>query len=478
MEKTAKPGLVRTFGLGMATIIVMSSIIGSGVFKKVAPMAEALGSPVLVILAWVLAGLLILCAVLSIAELAAMYPHAGGAFTWLERAYGRMTAFLYGWSCFTVIQSAAISSVAFVFAGAVNSIHPLPHLPADLEGLSFLGIHPLDNIGAKAVACALIIALTWANIRGARQGGFISLVFTLSIVLCIAFIIGAAFSSPAGGWHTLAVHGAGYPADGFTVVGFITVMFIALRHAFWGYEGWIALGFIGEEVKRPERNLPRAMAYGIVLITVLYVLINTAYLYVLPIGDLLDGLAADQNNIAAVVVMDHLFGKSGALIVSAMIIISTFGCTNATSLVSSRIYYAMARDGWFFRSAARTHPRHRTPHVALIYQCVWACLLVLSGSFDLLTDLVIIAAFVFYGLVVFGVLVLRRKRPAVPRPYKTFGYPVIPLIFTLLCVVLLVVTLIGSPARSAAGLVLILSGLPFFFHWNKSRRQRITKETS
>lgn len=474
MAESGKQGLIRTFGLGMATIIVMSSIIGSGVFKKVAPMAEALGSPTLVVLAWVLAGLLILCAVLSIAELAAMYPHAGGAVAWLEKAYGRMTAFLYGWSCFTVIQSAAIASVAFVFAGALNTFMPLPHLPPQWEGMSFLGIHFLDNIGAKAVACVLIIALTLVNIRGAKQGGLVSLIFTFSIVLCIALIIGASFTSGAGSWQTFDARTATYPAQGFTLLGFISLMFIAMRHAFWGYEGWIALGFIGEEVKRPERNLPRAMAYGILLITVIYVLINTAYLYVMPIDEMLRALDADQNNIAAVLVVDHIFGSGGALIVSGMILISTFGCTNATTLLSARIYYAMARDGWFFPAASRTHVRHNTPHVALIYQCVWACLLTCSGSFELLTDLVIIAAFLFYGLVVLGVLVLRRKQPSAPRPYKAFGYPAVPLLFTLFCIVLLVVSLIESPGKSAMGLALILSGLPFYFHWNNNRLRKTT----
>ncbi|MDL1872414.1 amino acid permease [Deltaproteobacteria bacterium PRO3] len=221
-------------------------------------------------------------------------------------------------------------------------------------------------------------------------------------------------------------------------------------------------------------NLSRAMAFGILMITLIYVLINVAYLYVMPIDDMLRALGRDQNNIAAVVVVNHLFGNGGALIVSAMILISTFGCTNATSLVSARIYYAMAREGWFFPQVASTHGRYRTPHLSLIYQCVWACLLTFSGSFDLLTDLVIIAAFVFYGLVVFGVLVLRRKQPSAPRPYRAFGYPAVPLLFTLFCLVLLAVTLVESPGKSAAGLTLILSGLPFYYLWNKKRKQRPT----
>src|SRR5699024_10584458 len=202
--------------------------------------------------------------------------------------------------------------------------------------------------------------------------------------------------------------GANYPVNGFTGIALISALVIATRHAFWAFEGWIALGFIGEEVKKPEENLPKALVYGITLIALIYALVNAAYLYVVPINELVHSPALDENNIAAVLVMDKIFGNGGAYIVAAMIMISTFGCTNATILVSSRVYYAMARDGWFFKSVKKTHPKYRTPHKSLVYQGVWACVLTFSGSFAILTDLVIIAAFVFYGLIVFGVIALRK----------------------------------------------------------------------
>lgn len=472
MSKALKGELVKSFGLKMAIIIVMSSIIGSGVFKKVVPMADSLQAPWLVVVAWVLAGIIVLFGVWSIAELGAMYPHSGGPFSWLEKAYGKSVSFLYGWASFTVIQTAAISSVAFVFAGALNTFIDLPHLPPDLASFRILGIPVLENIGAKLVSCLLILMLTLVNIRGAKSGGNLSMVFTFSITICIALIICVALSSPAGSMQTFQQSGAGYPPEGFGLMAFFGLMVIAMRHAFWGYEGWLALGFIGEELKSPEKDMPRAMTIGILLITLLYALINFAYLYVMPVDELLQAAAADENTIAAVLVIDQLFGTGGAYIVSAMILISTFGCTNATILVSARIYYAMARKGLFFKSVADAHPRNNTPYNALKYQGVWGCILVLTGSFDLLTDLVIIAAFVFYGLIVMGVMILRKKEPLKVRPFKTIGYPLVPVLFSVFCVALLVITFFESPGKSLVGMALILSGLPFYVVWKNGHRHK------
>src|SRR5690606_25077299 len=294
----------------------------------------------------------------------------------------------------------------FVFAGAIDAFVSLPRLSPELESMSFLGIRLLDNFGAKLISCLLITALTLVNIKGAKKGGSLSLVFTFSITVCIALIICAAFSSTVGSWATFDTVGSDYPATGFRLFAFISVLVIAIRHAFWGYEGWLALGFIGEELKQPKRDMPRAMTIGIVLIILLYALINTAYLYVMPVDELVQGVQANDNKIAAVLVIDKLFGTGGAFIVSGMILISTFGCTNATILVSARIYYAMAQKGLFFRGVDKAHPKNNTPHNALRYQAIWACLLTFSGSFDLLTDLVIIAAFIFNGLIVLGVIIL------------------------------------------------------------------------
>ncbi len=468
MKDIQQGGLLRSFGLKMAIIIVMSSIIGSGVFKKVAPMAEGLYSPTLVIIAWVLAGTIVLFGVLSIAELGTLFPDSGGPFSWLEKIYGETVSFLYGWASFTVIQTAAISSVAFVFAGALNTFVDLPHLAPELESITFWGIiQPFDNIGAKLVSIILIIILTMVNIKGAKHGGYVSLVFTFIITLCIVAITCVALGSSVGSLETFETHSIHYPTSGFTLLGFFGAMVIAMRNAFWGYEGWLGLGFIGGELKEPHKTLPKAMITGILLIMGLYVAINFSYLYVMPIDEMIAAVNADQNNIAAVLVVDKLFGNGGAYIISAMILVSTFGCTNATILVSARIYYAMAQKGLFFKSAAKCHPKNNTPSNALIHQCIWGCLLVFSGSFDLLTDLVIIAAFVFYGLIVFGVILLRYKSKNIHRPYKTWGYPFVPVIFVTFCIILLAVSFYESPIKSIMGIALILSGLPFYYYWKK-----------
>lgn len=467
MNKNIRVELTKSFGLKMAVIIVISAIIGSGVFKKVAPMAEMLHTPWLVVLAWLLAGVIVLFGVFCIAELSSLFPHSGGPFSWLEKVYGKLISFLYGWSCYTVIQTAAISSIAFVFAGALNTFIELPRLSSNYESIAVMGLHPLENFGAKIISCMLIIALTLVNIKGTKKGGNLSLVFTFLIVISLFAVIAGAFESNIGSLSTFETRSSNYPQEGFTFLAFISVMVLAMRAAFWGYEGWLALGFIGEEIKNPQKNLPRALLIGISVVILIYLLTNTAYLYVMPIDEMMAAIHQDENNIAAVLVVDKILGTGGAYVISAMILVSTFGCTNATILVSSRIYYAMAKKGLFFKKAAQTHPKNKTPQYALIYQCVWACFLVFSGSFELLTDLVIIAAFIFNGLIVFGVIWLRIKMKEAPRPYKTPLYPFIPAVFVLFCIVLTGISFYESPSKSLIGLLLIVSGLPFYFYWRK-----------
>ncbi len=466
-DKASGVGLKKSFGFKMAVVIVVSSIVGSGVFKKAAPMAELLHMPWLVVLAWLLAGIIILFGILSIAELSTLFPVSGGPFLWLEKIYGKAVSFFYGWSCFTVIQTAAIASIAFVFAGALDTFIALPRLPAVYESIHFLGLYPLKNIGAKIAASLLIIALTVVNIRSAKNGGNISLLFTLLILLAIIVIVFAAFFGGAGGIQNMEAVSVHFPEKGFTAFGFISAMVLAMRAAFWGYEGWIALGFIGDEISEPRKHLPRALITGIAIVILVYLLVNSAYFFVMPVDAMIAGIQQNENSIAAVLVVDRMLGDGGAYIISGMILISTFGCTNATILVSARIYYAMAQKGLFFKKAALTHPGNKTPHYALIYQCIWACLLVFSGSFDFLTDLVVISGFIFFGLIVWGVVRLRRKMKDTPRSFRTPLYPFIPAVFVMFCIVLIIISFLESPYKSLIGLGLILSGLPFYWHWSR-----------
>jgi APA family basic amino acid/polyamine antiporter len=243
-------------------------------------------------------------------------------------------------------------------------------------------------------------------------------------------------------------------------------MFAALLAAFWAYEGWNTVGFIGGEIKNPNRNLPLALFFGMLAIIGVYVLVNFTYLYVLPIDRFVE-IDKTQNEIAAVAVVRHFAGEIGAIIISIVILITTLGCTNSTILMPPRVYNAMAQDGLFFKKAADIHPKYNTPNNAIWIQGVWACLLVLSGSFDQLTDMLIFAAFFFYGATAFGVFIMRRREPDAERPYRVWGYPVVPALFVIFCAALIVITCIEKPREAGIGVVLMLTGVPFYLYWNK-----------
>lgn len=475
MQTSPNPkSLVPQFGLGMAIILVISNIIGSGVFKKVAPMSEHLQSPGWVLAAWALAGVITIFGVLTTAEAAAMFPHSGGAFSWLRQMYGEFFGYSFGWACFVVIRTAAIASIAYVFAESLGSLLTLPNLPDSLVQAATLGgFSPLSNMGVKMVAILLILALTWVNIRGTNWGGGVSQVFTISVVVGILLITFACLFSGQGEWANLGKKGGQFAEKGLgdtmTLVG---AVILAMQGAFWAYEGWLSLGYIGEEVKDPQRNLPRALILGILAVMLVYLSVNFAYLYVMPVDELLALKAQNPNSIAAVLVMQKVVGNSGAVIVAVIILISTLGCTNSSILTAARIYYAMSKAGEFFPSAAQTHPTYGTPHKALTMQAVWAVVLVLSGSFDTLTDLLIFAAFMYYGAITLGVMILRNKRPDIVRPYKTWGYPVVPALFVLFCVVFVLYTFYNTPLQSLIGLLLILSGIPFYLYFKRNLQRQ------
>jgi APA family basic amino acid/polyamine antiporter len=466
MEEQNNDGhhLLKSIGLSMAIALVVSNIIGSGIFKKVAPMSEGLLDPMYVLFAWVLAGIIVLFGVMSVAELAAMYPHSGGPFSWLRNIYGNIFGYLYGWSTFAIIQTATIASIAFVFAGALGSFIPLPELSDGLRDVTLFGLHPFDNFGGKIVAVALIWLLTFINMRGAKMGGSVSQVFIYAVVLGILAIVAACLFSGAGSMENLSARSVNFEASGLNRWSvFLGAILLSMQSAFWAYEGWISLGFLGEEIKNPEKNLPKALIIGFLIIIAIYLVVNFSYLYVMPVDDIIAGTQADENAIAAVLVMQKAVGPSAALIVAGLILLSTFGCTNTTILGSARIYYAMARKGEFFSAIGKTHPVYKTPNNALLLQAVWSSVLVFSGSFDSLTDLLIFAAFIYYGSVVLGVVVLRIKQPDLPRPYKTLGYPVVPLVFALFSFCFVGYAIYDAPQQSAIGLALILLGLPLYY---------------
>jgi basic amino acid/polyamine antiporter, APA family len=465
LEK-AQGNLVRTLTLSTATVLVISSVIGTGVYKKIAPMSAELGSPGLVLFCWLLAGLISLCGALSNAEIAGMMADSGGEYVYFKRIYGRFIAFIYGWSTFTAIKTASIASIAYVFSQSFNSLIPLPHLPASIESLEVLWIFkPFDSFGVKVLTILLILSLTYINTRGISRASLLSSYITKLVIVGLSLIVVSGLLFGGGSFQNIQSNAPNYVARDFTDFGLIKALFGAMLAAFWAYEGWNTLGFIGGEIQNPNRNVPLAFFGGMMIIIGAYLLVNFTYFFVLPIEQLVKVHQA-QNEIAAVAVIRSYAGEVGAVILSLLILITTLGCTNSTILMPPRIYYAMAKDGLFFKSAANIHPRYHTPNQAIWIQGIWACILVLSGSFDQLTDMLIFAAFFFYGATALGVFVLRVREPNAERPYKVWGYPIVPALFILFCISLIVVTLITHPREAGIGLGLMLTGLPFYWYWN------------
>lgn len=469
MEK--KQGqLVRSITLAGATILVVSSVIGSGVYKKVAPMSAELLSPDLVLWAWALAGIISLCGALSNAEIAGMMADSGGEYVYFRKIYGKFMAFMWGWSTFAVIKTAAVAGIAYVFSQSFNAIFPLPHLPESIESFEFLVFKPFENAGVKTLTISLILVLTWLNSRGLKNGEFLSTWATRLVIVGLAGVVISGLLFGGGSLQNFQTPSVQFVDRSWTEMSFIKAMFTALLAAFWGYEGWNTLGFIGGEIKNPNRNLPLALFSGMLIIMGAYLLVNFTYLYVLPIDQIVN-VYQSQNEIAAVAVVRHFAGDFGATLISITILITTLGCTNATILMPPRVYYAMAKDGLFFSRAKEIHPEYHTPNPALWMQGLWACLLVLSGSFDQLTDMLIFAAFFFYGATAFGVFILRKREPDAERPYKVWGYPVVPALFVLFCATLIVVTCFTHPREAGLGVVLMLTGVPFYWYWNKGQER-------
>jgi basic amino acid/polyamine antiporter, APA family len=459
--------LNRSLGLRLVVVIVIGNIIGSGIYKKVAPMAAELQSPGWVLLCWVLAGIITLFGALSNAEVAGMLADTGGEYAYYKTIYNRFFAFIFGWSLFTIIQTAAISSLAYVFAQSFNGIFALPPLFPQLATIHIGGVfYPFADLHIKAVAIALIIFLTWINVKGIKTGAHFStlilLLVFIGILLIIVFGLGSKESHIAA-----SVIGNTNTNTPISASG----IFTAMLSAFWAYQGWAGIGYIGGEVKNPHRTIPKGIAIGVFTVIGLYLLINVTYLSLLSIPQL-EAIHRSGNKIAAVEAVRMFWGANGALFISSLIMLTTLGCTNATVLASSRPYYAMAREGLFFPKAG-TLNKAQAPATSLLYQGIWACLLVFSGTFDQLTDMIIFAVFVYYGATTLGVFILRKKMPDHPRPYKVWGYPVVPAIVVLFCAALFLNTIAARPREALIGSGLMLTGIPMY--WYFKRRNQISK---
>ena len=462
--ETLKPKI----GLRAAIFLVVSVIIGSGVFKKIAPMAQELGSPWLVVLCWILAGLISLAGALSTAEMVSMFPNSGGEYYYFQKVYGKFFSFLYGWASFTVIKTAAISALAYIFAQSLNSLFPFPVIGSDTP---FLGIALFQNLSIKIVASLLIILLTLLNYRGVQFAEKLSMFLTYLMLAGILIFIVVGFLSNKGSMHNLTSTNAVTNTVAPQGWSLMKALFIASLGAFWGYEGWNNIAYIGEEIKNPKKNLPLALGVGTIIVILTYILLNMVYVYILPI-DYFIGLNATPNKIAAVEVAGQISGKLGMILIASLIVVTTLNSTNSTILMSARIMYAMARDKMFFYKAASVHPKYNTPDIALFIQALWAIVLVFSGTFDQLTDMLVFAFFLFYGSTALGVILMRIKHPEIERKYKVIGYPFVPAIFCLFCVSLFVSTIINQPYEAIWGISLIATGLPVYYWLNKNAEQR------
>jgi basic amino acid/polyamine antiporter, APA family len=449
--------LIKALGLGYVIIFVVANIIGSGVYKKIAPMAAELHSSAWIITAWIVGGIITLFGALSNAEVAGLLADTGGDFVYFKKIYNRFFAFLYGWSLFTVIQTATISSLAYVFAQSLNSIISLPDIFPSLQNFSIGGVFlPFQDFGVKLVAILLILLLTGLNISGLKSGAGVSRAIMLLVFagLFVIVFFGLTSNTTTRPEHFIKLK----ELTSSTVT--ISSFFTAMLAAFWAYQGWVSVGFIGGEVKNPNKNIPKGIMIGVFIVIAIYLLVNITYLSLISIPQL-EQVYNSHNQIAAVEAVRSFWGTGGVMFISLLILLTTLGCTNASILTGSRPYYAMANDGLFFSGIGKLN-KANVPSNSLLWQGIWASLLVLSGTFDQLTDMIIFAVFFFYGATSLGVFILRRKMPDAHRPYKVWGYPVVPAIFILFCVFLIFNTIITRPREAAIGMTLILLGIPVY----------------
>jgi APA family basic amino acid/polyamine antiporter len=453
--------LKQTLGLQFVLVFVIANILGSGVYKKVAPMADVLHSSGWVLIAWVLGGIISLFGALSYAEIAGLLADTGGDYVYYKKIYNKFFAFQFGWSTFTIIQTAAISSLAYVFAQSFHNIVHFPPVLSSWADVKIAGIfEPFKDFNVKLTAIVLIVLLTWVNSQGLKTGAWLGTVLLLLVFAGLFTIIFFGLTSKES---NLGMAFSMQTTNNQPVT--FSAMFTAMLAAFWGYQGWASVGYVGGEAKNANRNIPRGIAIGVFIVIALYLLVNTAYLSLLPVTSL-EQVHQSGNSIAAVEAVKVFWGRGGELFISVLIVITTLGCTHATIISSCRIYYAMAKEKLFFPGVAALN-RHNVPGHSLLYQCVWACVLVLSGTFDQLTDMIIFAVFVFYGATAFGVFVLRKKMPDAHRPYRVWGYPVVPAIVIVISAGLFLNTIFTQPREAGIGLILMATGIPVWFWFNR-----------
>jgi APA family basic amino acid/polyamine antiporter len=446
-------GLVKGLGLMDATTLVVGSMIGSGIFIVAADISRQVRSPGLLIMTWVVTALLTMIAALSYGELAAAMPHAGGQYVYLREAFGPLFGFLFGWTMFLVIQTGTIAAVAVAFAKFAGVFFPF--IAADRYILPFLNTQ-------QFVAIGIILLLTWVNTRGVQTGAMVQNTFTFAKTGALLGLI--AFGFLAGrDPQAVARNFDHFWENADWTFATIQVVGVAMVGALFSSDAWNNVTFTAGEMRNPKRNLPLSLVLGVGIVSILYLACNFVYLNALP----LEAIQTAPQDRVATAVAQKMFGSSGAQLIAIAIMISTFGCVNGLILAGARVYYAMALDRLFFKKIGTLDPKTHAPVTSLVWQCGWACLLTLTGRYNDLLDYVIFAVLLFYILTIAGIFVLRRTRPEMERPYRAFGYPVLPLLYIAVAGLIEVLLLLYKPNYTWPGLIIVLLGIPVYFFWRK-----------
>ena len=497
---------VKGLGLTSATMLVMGSMIGSGIFIVSAEIAREVDSPALLIGAWLVTGFMTIVGALSYGELAAMMPRAGGQYVYLRESLGPLWGFLYGWTLFLVIQTGTIAAVGVAFGKFLGIFFPsissstwILHFykaPAIHIGPMVLGNMDVGLNTQNLVAIIVVVALSVINIFGIKTGAIIQNIFTISKVSALfgLVLLGIAIGRNAQAlaanfqgnfWHNAglsAQHAVQVGVGGPTVlVGTLTILAVAQVGSLFSADAWNNVTFTAGEVKNPHRNLPLSLALGTGVVIALYIACNFVYLNVLPLDGAATGATILERGIkyasedrVGTAVMTQMFGAAGGALMAFAILLSSFGCANGLILSGPRVYYAMAKDGLFFRKVSKLHPTYKTPAVSLMVQMVWTCILCLSGTYGQLLDYIIFAVLVFYILTIVGLFILRRTHPNAERPYRAVGYPVLPGVYILMALFIDVVLLRYKPQYTWPGLGIVLLGIPVYFLWSRQNQQQST----
>jgi APA family basic amino acid/polyamine antiporter len=468
--------LERKLGLWAAVSIVIGSVIGSSIFMKPATMAAQLSSPLMLLAVWIVAGVVSMFGSMINAEVGCAMPETGGQYVYFRYMYGNFFAYLFGWSSFVVIDTASISGIAFVFAQYSEYFVHLPRFSPAVEHavpvvIPYVGrFYLLENIGVKAVAVLLVIIFSWVNVRSVKAGGAVQVFFSALKIATLVFLISVIFFS--GQSHTVNLVKAS-PNFDHSYWHQFTAFIAATTGALAAYDGWNNLGFIGGEIREPQKNIPRGLMLGMLLCIVLYVLTTEAYLYMMPV---------DEMKNSSLVASDALFkimGVAGGGLIAALVLLSTAGCTNSNILPCSRVIFAMSQEKNFFEFAGKVNPKYNTPSNALWFQAAWGTILILIGSFDMLMDMFVFITWIFYGFAAYGIFILRKKMPERRTGYRLKGYPVLPIVFILFSTLYVVITLYNDindyiAGRShiivsVFGLVLVAVGIPLFWYFKRKQ---------